>query len=100
MQTNDQSGNDQPPPQWFQAFVQQIVQTHNDQMNEVIQRINVIDQRTQAQGQPPSSVDQATPLPTSTTAPTPTDVSVSEEQPRRPRHKLPEMKMFTGKRSD
>jgi hypothetical protein len=94
------------PPEWFQTFVQQMVQTHNDQMNEVMQRINAIDQRTQAQVQPYSSVDQVPPLPTPTTAPTstimptPTDTLVSEELTRRPRPKLPDVPSFSGKRSE
>jgi len=71
-------------------------------MNEIVQRINAMDQRTQAQGEPPLSADQTTPTPTTTSAtvPTPASTSVLEEQTQRPRYKLPEMKMFTGKRSN
>jgi len=59
----------------------------------------------QSQGQPPSLVEQATPLPTPTTVdtvmsvPPPADTSVLEEPARRPRPKLPDMPLFMGKRS-
>jgi cell pole-organizing protein PopZ len=111
MQTNgqsaiDQNSSDQSPPQWFQVFMQQMLQTHNDQMNEIVQRINAIEQRTQAQGQPPSSSDQATPTPmpatppTPAVMPTPTTAPTPNEQFQRPRPKLPDVEKFTGKRSE
>src|SRR6266480_5876179 len=59
----------------------------------------------QSQGQPPSSVEQATPLPTlmmvdtATSAPPPADTSALEEPARRLRLKLPDMPLFMGKRS-
>ena len=69
-------------------------------MNEIMQRINVIDQRTQAQGQPPPLVDQATPSSTPMTLPTSTDIPASEEPAKWLRAKLPDVLMFTGKRSE
>ena len=103
MQTDGQNANGQgsnSPPEWFKAFAQQMV-AH---MTHMTQRMDTIKQ--QSQGQPPSSVEQATPLSTPTmvdtvtSAPPPADTSASEESARRPRPKLPDMPLFMGKRSE
>src|SRR6266480_1553708 len=77
IQTDGQNVNGQgssSPPEWFHAFAQQMV-AH---MTHMTQRMDTIEQ--QSQGQPPSSVEQATPLSTptmvdtATSAPPPSDV--------------------------
>lgn len=87
-------------PEWFHTWAQQLM-VH---MTHITQRMDTLEQQAkrEPQEQPPPSVDQVTPTttPTSAMAPTATDTSVSEEPSRRPRAKLPDMKMFTGKRSD
>ena len=81
-----QGGNDQPP-QWFQDFAQQMAQTFNARMTQIAQRIDAIDQRTQAQPiAPPPSAAPAAPQPPS--------------EPKRPKPSLPELSYFTGKRSE
>src|SRR6266513_2025967 len=103
MQTDGQNANGQgsnSPPEWFEAFAQQMV-AH---ITHMTQRIDIIKQ--QSQGQPPSSVEQATPLPTpmtvdtATSVPPPIDTSALEEPARRPRPKLPDIPLFIGKRSE
>jgi hypothetical protein len=103
MQTDGQNVNGQgnsSPPEWFQTFAQQMV-AH---MTHMTQRMDTIEQR--AQGQPPSPVDQATPLSTpitadtSTNTPTPANAPAPEDPAKRPRPKLRDMPLFTGKRSE
>ncbi len=84
----DQASNDLPA--WFQLFLKH----QGNQMNEIMQRINVIDQRM-----------QPTPLSTTPGAATPTPVTPSPSpapappEPKRPKPKLPDVPIFTGKRS-
>ena len=112
---NDQQGNS--PPQWLQAFQQQMIQSFNDQMNQMAQqmtqRIDAIDQRTQqpaAPPPPPAVALPTVPIPadqtTTTSGPTepiptpPSDHSDVPTQPKRPKHTLKELSTFTGKRSE
>src|SRR6266513_6008753 len=103
IQTDGQNANGQgsnSPPEWFEAFAQQMV-AH---MTHMTQRMDTIKQ--QSQGQPPSLVEQATPLSTPTivdtvtSAPPPADTSALEESARRPRPKFLDMPLFMGKRSE
>ncbi len=98
VQTDGQNANGQgnsDPPEWFQAFAQQI----GAHMTHMTQRMSTIEQ--QAQGQPQVQPPPPPPAPPAdSAAPTPAGTLVSDEQTQRPRHKLPEMKMFTGKRSE
>jgi len=102
---NGQGSNDQPPP-WLQAFAQQMMQTVNLQMNEMTQqmrqRMDTIEQQVQGQSAPPTvqATPTTTPVAAPLTVPSPQDIPVPAGSTIRPRHKLPEMKMFTGKRSD
>ena len=103
--TNNQQGNS--PPQWLQAFQQQMIQSFNDKMNQMAQqmtqRIDTIDQRTRQPAEPsvasPIPTDQTTTT-TRVTEPIPTPLSDAPTQPKRPKHALKDLSTFTGKRSE
>jgi hypothetical protein len=92
------------PPEWFQAFAQQIV-AH---MTHMTQRMDTIEQQAQEQPQAqptPSLPPPADPMvPSSATPssirPTPAGTAEPEEQAKRPKHRLQELSHFTGKRSE
>jgi|SRR5579871_380636 len=94
---NDQGNSNPPPPQWFQAFTQQMA-AH---MTYITQRMDRMEQQAQEQPQVhPPPPPTATPITTPGSVPTPASTSALEEELRRPRAKLPDVPLFTGKHSE
>jgi Retrotransposon gag protein len=93
MQTNGPNGNDEPLPPWLHN----LVNSFTAQINSLAQQIKTIEQRTQVQS---PSTDQTTPVATPESAPTPVPTPTSEGSSQWPRARLPDMKTFTGKRSE
>lgn len=84
-QGSNDAGNDQQSPPWLQTLVQQ--------MNQMAQRIDAIDQRTQAQPSAP-------PLPVPPSEPPAPPPPNGPAQLKRPKPVLPDLSIFTGKRSE
>jgi hypothetical protein len=86
-----QTGDGQQPPQWLQTFAQQMAQEFNNQMAHMAQRIDAIDQRTQAPPPVPPPPPPANPITVPPDPPPPM---------KRPKPVLPDPSVYYGKRSE